>query len=54
MLASDVRPMTCKIDDPLLIGKKRKAKQMFPTRPSISAELSNLASHLPNHHLSIH
>lgn len=48
MLASEVRPMSCKTDDPLVTGKKRKARQMFPTRPSVRPDISNLATHLPN------
>lgn len=40
--------MSCKTDDPLVTGKNRKARQMFPTRPSVRPDISNLATHLPN------
>lgn len=48
MLASEVRPNNCKTEDPLVTGKKRKARHMFPTRPRVRPELANLASHLQN------
>lgn len=47
MLASEVRPNNGKIDEPRATGKKRRARQMFPTSPSLNDALSNLASHLP-------
>jgi len=47
MLASEVRPTSCKIEDPLVTGKKRKARQVFPASPRLRAALRNLTSHLP-------
>lgn len=47
MLDSDVRPITRITEELLVTGKKRNARQMFPTRPSNSPALSNFASHLP-------
>jgi hypothetical protein len=51
ILASEVRPMNLKMEDPLETGKNRKAKQMFPTKPKASAEFFSLASHLYNNAL---
>jgi hypothetical protein len=47
MLASEVRPTYCKTEDPLATGKKRKARQVFPTSPRLRPAVSNLTSHLP-------
>lgn len=43
---SEVSPMSGKMDDPRVTGKKRKAQQTLPTNPNLRAALLNLASHL--------
>lgn len=46
-LASDVSPNSGSTDEPRVTGKNRKARHMFPTRPSLRAALSSFDSHLP-------
>lgn len=46
-LASEVRPISCKTEEPLVTGKKRKTRQIFPASPRDKADNSNLTSHLP-------
>jgi hypothetical protein len=46
MLDSDVRPTRGRIEDPLVTGKNRNAKHMFPVYPNLKDTLLNFASHL--------
>lgn len=46
MEASEVSPKNARIDDPLVTGKNRNVKHIFPASPIVNANLSNFASHL--------